>query len=142
MFGIGVPELILILVVGLIVFGPGKLPEVARSLGKGIREFKKATNVLSQAINAPEQAPVQQQAAAQPQQPAQQQAAATASPAEAQPAAPVNPVAAQPYPANQQAPTAPQAAAAEQPAAAPSYQAPTQESVRQQIQDQAGKKAE
>ena len=68
MFGIGVPELILILVVGLIVFGPGKLPEVARSLGKGIREFKKATNVLSQAINAPEQAPVQQQAAAQPQQ--------------------------------------------------------------------------
>ena len=63
MFGIGVPELILILVVGLIVFGPGKLPEVARSLGKGIREFKKATNVLSQAINAPEQAPVQQQAA-------------------------------------------------------------------------------
>ena len=73
MFGIGVPELILILVVGLIVFGPGKLPEVARSLGKGIREFKKATNVLSQAINAPEQAPVQQQVAAQPQQPVQAQ---------------------------------------------------------------------
>ena len=42
MFGIGVPELILILVVGLVVFGPGKLPEVARSLGKGIREFRKA----------------------------------------------------------------------------------------------------
>lgn len=34
MFGIGVPELILILVVGLVVFGPGKLPEVARSLGR------------------------------------------------------------------------------------------------------------
>ena len=97
MFGIGVPELILILVVGLIVFGPGKLPEVARSLGKGIREFKKATNVLSQAINAPEQAPTAPQAAAS--QPA--------------PAAPV----------------------------APSYQAPTQDSVRQQIQEQA-KKAE
>ena len=66
MFGIGVPELILILVVGLVVFGPGKLPEVARSLGKGIREFRKATNALSQAINAPEQRPVrpQQQAPA------------------------------------------------------------------------------
>ena len=36
MFGIGVPELILILVVGLIVFGPGKLPEMGRTLGKGI----------------------------------------------------------------------------------------------------------
>lgn len=142
MFGIGVPELILILVVGLIVFGPGKLPEVARSLGKGIREFKKATNVLSQAINAPEQAPVQQQATAQPQQPAAPQPAATAAPAETQPAAPVNPVAAQPYPANQQAPVAAEAPkTAEQPAA-PAYQAPTQDSVRQQIQDQAGKKAE
>ncbi len=146
MFGIGVPELILILVVGLIVFGPGKLPEVARSLGKGIREFKKATNVLSQAINAPEQAPVQQQVAAQPQQPvqAQQQPTPAAAPAETQPAAPVNPVAAQPYPANEQAPTAPQAAASQPaPAApvAPSYQAPTQDSVRQQIQEQA-KKAE
>ena len=43
MFGIGVPELILILVVGLIVFGPGKLPEMGRSLGKGIREFRKAS---------------------------------------------------------------------------------------------------
>ena len=42
------PELIMILVVGLVVFGPGKLPEVARSLGKGVREFKKATNALSQ----------------------------------------------------------------------------------------------
>ena len=53
MFGIGVPELILILIVGLVVFGPGKLPEIARSLGKGMREFKKATSAFSQAINAP-----------------------------------------------------------------------------------------
>lgn len=35
MFGIGVPEFILILVIGLIVFGPGKLPEMARSLAQG-----------------------------------------------------------------------------------------------------------
>ncbi|EHG20688.1 hypothetical protein HMPREF9334_01584 [Selenomonas infelix ATCC 43532] len=57
MFGIGVPELILILVVGLIVFGPGKLPEMGRSLGKGIREFRKASNALTAAINAPEPPP-------------------------------------------------------------------------------------
>ena len=62
MFGIGAPEFILILVIGLIVFGPGKLPELARSLGKGMREFKKATNALSQAINVPTETPVQPQA--------------------------------------------------------------------------------
>ena len=42
MFNIGMPEMILILVVVLIVFGPGKLPEVGRALGKGLGEFKKA----------------------------------------------------------------------------------------------------
>ena len=57
MFGIGVPELVLILIIGLIVFGPGKLPEMGRTLGKGIREFRKASNALSQAINAPETPP-------------------------------------------------------------------------------------
>ena len=42
MFGIGLPELIIILVVALIVFGPGKMPELGNSLGKAIRGFKKA----------------------------------------------------------------------------------------------------
>ena len=50
MFGIGVPELVLILIIGLIVFGPGKLPEMGRTLSKGIREFRKASNALSQAM--------------------------------------------------------------------------------------------
>ena len=72
MFGIGVPEFILILVIGLIVFGPGKLPEMARSLGKGMREFKKATNALSQAINEPIDTPVRSQQQAAAQQPAAQ----------------------------------------------------------------------
>ena len=77
MFGIGVPELILILVVGLIVFGPGKLPEMGRSLGKGIREFRKASNALTAAINAPEPPP-----AAPPQPATAPQPAQTASTAE------------------------------------------------------------
>jgi sec-independent protein translocase protein TatA len=42
MFGIGFPELIVILGVALLVFGPGKLPEIGSALGKGIRDFKKA----------------------------------------------------------------------------------------------------
>ena len=43
MFNIGMPELILILIIALIVFGPGKLPEIGSALGKAVREFRKAT---------------------------------------------------------------------------------------------------
>ncbi len=41
--GIGLPELIVILVIVLIIFGAGKLPQIGEGLGKGIRNFKKAT---------------------------------------------------------------------------------------------------
>lgn len=128
MFGIGVPELILILIVGLVVFGPGKLPEIARSLGKGMREFKKATSAFSQAINAPLETPVQQQAVPQPQQPAQQpvQQQAAAQPAENTAV---------------QAETAPDITPEAGHAPKPAYEAPTQESVRQQIAEQAKKDA-
>lgn len=44
MFGIGMPELIIILVIILIIFGAGKLPEIGAGMGKAIKNFKKATN--------------------------------------------------------------------------------------------------
>ncbi|MGA1846362.1 twin-arginine translocase TatA/TatE family subunit [Deferribacter abyssi] len=51
MFGFGMSELILIMVIALIVIGPKKLPEVAKALGKGYAEFKKALNEFKEAVN-------------------------------------------------------------------------------------------
>ena len=51
MFGsIGMPELVIIMVIALIIFGPRKLPELGRSLGKSIGEFKKASNELQRTL--------------------------------------------------------------------------------------------
>lgn len=52
---IGAPELIVILIIALVVLGPGKLPDVAASLGKSLREFRRAASDVSDAgkLNAP-----------------------------------------------------------------------------------------
>jgi sec-independent protein translocase protein TatA len=52
MFGpIGMPELIVIMVIALIIFGPRKLPELGRSLGKSLGEFKRASNELRNTLD-------------------------------------------------------------------------------------------
>ena len=52
MFGpIGMPELIVIMVLALIIFGPRKLPELGRSLGRSLNEFKKASNELKHTLD-------------------------------------------------------------------------------------------
>ena len=51
MFGLGLPELLVILVIGLIIFGPGKLPGVGKALGQSIREFKAAEKEKPEAKN-------------------------------------------------------------------------------------------
>ena len=93
MFGIGMTELLVILVVALIVFGPTKLPDLARSLGRAMHEFRRASNDLRASFNeAVEPAPP-------PSRPAPPPAIPPASPAPldqpaAEPAAPGTPVAA------------------------------------------------
>jgi len=54
MFGIGLPELIIIMVIALIVIGPSKLPDLARALGKGMAEFRKATQDIKESLDLDE----------------------------------------------------------------------------------------
>jgi len=54
MFGIGFQELVVILVIALIVVGPSKLPDLARALGRGLGEFRRATNEIKETLDQDE----------------------------------------------------------------------------------------
>jgi sec-independent protein translocase protein TatA len=88
MFGnIGAPELIIILVIALVVLGPGKLPEVGSALGKGIREFRKAATDVRDAASLE---PTNSATPAAPSTPAAPQVPVSTAPASPAPEAPVD----------------------------------------------------
>lgn len=83
MFNIGMPELLVILALALMILGPRKLPELARSLGKGLAEFKRATNSLHEPLvpsAQPNTRVVRAAAAIDPKEPATAESEATDDP--------------------------------------------------------------
>jgi TatA/E family protein of Tat protein translocase len=87
-FNVGPLELVIVLVIALLVIGPRRLPEMGNSLGKTIREFRKASSDVTDAVSLePESKPVAQQAAATPAAAPTATSPSSESPAPAAPAA-------------------------------------------------------
>ncbi|MCE5200695.1 twin-arginine translocase TatA/TatE family subunit [bacterium] len=57
MFGLGTPEIIIILALALLLFGPKKLPEIGKSLGQGLRELRKASREIVDAVETASEEP-------------------------------------------------------------------------------------
>ena len=84
MFGpIGMPELLIILTLALIIFGPRKLPELGRSLGKSLGEFKRASNELRNTLD--EEIRIEEERSTRPARPAQPVEPAPVAAVEAEP---------------------------------------------------------
>ena len=118
---IGPGELILILVIALVVLGPGKLPDVAQSLGKSVREFRRAATDVTEAgkLDAP--------ASSQSSQAAAPAAPAPAAPAPAAPATPAASPASSEADAAADAPTPPAAGGSQSPDARPNAGEPARD---------------